>query len=524
MAGDSITCSRCGRANLSTHQFCAHCGAPLKKADPALDAENTLAGAYGHASSLDSGLTTYIPCVGGVIAERYELRAELGRGGMGVVWRAFDRQLEMEVALKLLPEVLANDPLAIARLKTEARTAMQLSHANIVRLYQFDQAECGPFLTMELLPGPTLAGYLAARLAEGKGPAPVEEVISWGTQACAALEYAHAQGVVHRDMKPHNLMRAADGTLKLTDFGIARVVSDSVTTLTGNVTVGTLTYMSPEQLLGHEVGPASDIYSLGITLYELAAGKPPFASGDITFQHQHEPPRPLTGDASRLNPAIMRALAKTPEQRWKSAAEFSRELRGSSGTRRVAPVEPPVRPPRRIPRPYRIPRYKWIIIGLAFVLWGPVKRACNSITEVVQSVREVPQVQLREEPTPAATEPSVRTPPPPRDSSRGSVVPPKTQMPPARDTAAAQPPRAQRGPHGATPRPKTPSPFETGPIAAGEDSHLVVQGDTLLVSDYVRRTMLNPAWWTQATKEERAAALDSARNQLLERLKKRRRP
>ena len=207
---------------------------------------------------------------------RYRLDSLAGRGGMGVVWKAHDEKLERTVALKFLPEVVAEDAEAVRDLKRETKRCLELTHPYIVRVH--DLVQDGPVaaIVMEYVDGESLAKRKAASPG---GCLTLRELRPLTGQLCAALDYAHGVAkIVHRDLKPGNLLLTRDGQLKVTDFGIARSLSDTHTRLTGRVgnTSGTLSYMSPQQLQGEDPAASDDIYALGATLYELLTGKPPF--------------------------------------------------------------------------------------------------------------------------------------------------------------------------------------------------------------------------------------------------------
>ena len=230
------------------------------------------------------------PAVGGLVAgqkvfRRYALRRILGRGGMGIVWLARDEELERDVALKFLPDLVAFNRGAVAELKRETRHALELTHPNILRSYDFIHDEAAAAISMEYVDGDSLANL---RPDQPGGVFEVAQLRGWIEQLCAALEYAHTQvRLVHRDLKPANLLVDRGGHLKVADFGIAHRLSESVTRMTHtSAPSGTLVYSSPQQLAGEPPSVADDIYGLGATLYELLTGKPPFYSGDIAAQVQ----------------------------------------------------------------------------------------------------------------------------------------------------------------------------------------------------------------------------------------------
>jgi TolB-like protein/cytochrome c-type biogenesis protein CcmH/NrfG len=277
----------------------------------------------------------------------YRLLEKIGEGGMGVVWRALDTSLAREVAIKLLPDSFAQDAGRLARLDSEARAVAALNHPNIVTLYAIEEAEGRRFLSMELLEGPTLAQRIPS------GGLPLEEFLRIALPVVEAVSAAHRRGVSHRDLKPQNVVLGAEGRVKVLDFGLARSpalaagleVSElpTRTQALGELS-GTLAYMSPEQLQGLPAGLPSDLFSLGVMLYEMASGRRPFqgeSAAALITAVLRDAPVPLT----RLNPAcpprlerlLERCLAKNPQQRPRSAEELLRELerlRGEAGAGR----------------------------------------------------------------------------------------------------------------------------------------------------------------------------------------------
>ena len=286
---------------------------------------------------LDLGQTIRGFTAGEKLFGRYTLRAILGRGGMGIVWRAFDEHLERDVALKFLPELIVLDHSALDELKRETKRNLELTHHNIVRIYDFVHEEQIACISMEYIDGPTLS---AVRIGCPEKIFEIEQLEHLVGHACQALDYAHAKAkIVHRDLKPANLMLNSRDQLKITDFGIARSLSDSVSMLSNRSSGGTLLYMSPQQLDGERPSSLDDIYSLGATLYELLTGKPPFFSGGIENQIREKIPASIAARQSEWDigsgktvPAhweetIAACLAKDPKQRPQSMREVSQRLR-----------------------------------------------------------------------------------------------------------------------------------------------------------------------------------------------------
>lgn len=296
---------------------------------------------------------------------RYTLDAILGRGGMGVVWRARDESLGEDIALKFLPDAVRWDPGAFDDLKAETRRARQLTHPNIVRIHDFVEDVSAAAISMELVVGRTLT---EVRLERENKILEVANIVPWLPQLGAALDYAHTQArVVHRDLKPSNIMLTREGVVKVTDFGVARSLADSITRVS-MMSAGTLVYMSPQQAMGEEPSAGDDIYSVGATLYELLTGKPPFHTGDVRVQlFQRKPDsiaarrRALGAGSGNEIPAaweetIAACMAKDAAERPTSAGEIARRL--------CAPVRP------RIKRWRRLTRRESLFAAVAITLLG----------------------------------------------------------------------------------------------------------------------------------------------------------
>jgi predicted Ser/Thr protein kinase len=267
--------------------------------------------------------------VGDLIADRYELEELVGTGGMSSVYRARDRLLERHVAIKILHEHYSGDDDYVERFRREARSAAKLSHPNIVTVIDRGQAAGRQYIVFEYVDGQNLKQFV-----KSKGRLPVRDALELGIEIGRALAFAHAQGLVHRDVKPQNVL-IGDGDVKVTDFGIARSVDVKAgLTQTGTV-LGTSEYISPEQATGRRVDARTDVYSLGVVVYELLAGEPPY-SGDsfvaVAMQHVGDPVPGITlvrpDVPLRVDAALRRAMAKDPDDRFASMGEFVTELEG----------------------------------------------------------------------------------------------------------------------------------------------------------------------------------------------------
>ncbi len=267
--------------------------------------------------------------IGSVLGGRYRLVELLGQGGMATIYRARDAQLDRDVAVKLLRPEFGRDPDFLARFRDEARAAASLNHPNIVSVFDFGEEASGPYLVMELVDGQDLASILREN-----GPLPPRQAARVSAEVAKALHAAHVRGIVHRDVKPSNILVGRDGRVKVADFGIARALTESQLTLPG-VTMGSVHYFSPEQARGEPATQASDIYSLGIVLYESLTGQRPF-SGDgaaavALARLSSTPPRPSSvrpGVPPELDRFVQRAMALDPAERFASAASMASALEG----------------------------------------------------------------------------------------------------------------------------------------------------------------------------------------------------
>ena len=272
------------------------------------------------------------------LAERYRVEHELGRGGMAKVYRGEDTVLGHTVAIKILAPHYADDPNFVTRFRREAQAAARLSNQHVVSVFDTGSDDGVHFIVMEFVEGRTLAEFIT-----GGGRIMPERAIDIAIDVCRALEAAHAQGVVHRDIKPGNIMITPAGEVKVTDFGIARVVSATETVAQTAAVLGTASYLSPEQAQSQPVDGRSDLYSLGCVIYEMVTGRPPFlgdspvAVASKQVLEQPVPPSRLNRDVSPdLDAVILRALAKNPDNRYQTAEEFRQDL---ERVRRGLPVE-----------------------------------------------------------------------------------------------------------------------------------------------------------------------------------------
>jgi serine/threonine protein kinase len=283
----------------------------------------------------------------GILSGRYETNEKLGTGGMSNVYKATDRILERTVAVKILAEHLSDDERFVARFKREALAVAKLIHPNIVQVYDTGVDGGRHYIVMEYVEGRS-----GAQILQRQGPVEPEAAAEIGAQACAGLDYAHRRGIIHRDVKPGNLMvvggpvGGGEMVVKLTDFGIARAIEQTRITQVGSV-VGTAAYLSPEQVRGEEATPATDVYALGVVLYQFLTGRLPYEGSslaELAVRQQNEKPLPpdtYNSDVPHtLGAAVLRALEGDPSQRYASAGELAAGLRlGLEGGDVTLPME-----------------------------------------------------------------------------------------------------------------------------------------------------------------------------------------
>jgi serine/threonine-protein kinase len=336
-----------------------------------------------------------------VIHDRYEIQGRLGIGGMSTVHRAFDTRLEREVAIKLLAEHLAEDETFVSRFRREALAAARLVHPNIVQVFDFglDAATGQHFIVMELVEGQSCAQLLRDRRV-----LPVDETLDVIAQACRGLDHAHRNGVVHRDVKPGNLLVSGDGgVVKLADFGIARATDQSSITQVGSV-LGTAAYLAPEQARGEEAGPPADIYALAVVTYQLLSGRLPYEAAslsELTLKQQREAPPPLDVVNPEVPPTLARAVARglalDPAVRYESALAMGEALR--AGARGIEP------PAADVP-------------DGATAATGLLETQPDDATASTRMLPRDPATEVREPRAPRQREPRRRGAPPPRKRKR----------------------------------------------------------------------------------------------------------
>lgn len=430
----------------------------------------------------------------GKMLDDYYIAALLGQGGMATVYKAYQSEVDRHVAIKVISPHFANDPNFTQRFEQEAKVVAKLQHPHILPLYNYGQAEGLTYIVMPLIDGGDLADLM---LQEHLGLARINKIIS---EIGDALDYAHAQGVVHRDIKPTNIMLDKRGNSLLTDFGLARILEERSSRLTASgYVVGTPVYMSPEQGMGEKLDGRSDIYSLGVVLYELATGKAPYESDTplgVIYRHINDPlpaPRELNPEIPEpLAKVITTAMAKRPEDRFATAGEMVGALQRAIGTNpslrqaaktSVEPHLPSLKKTRLVaknvsakpattPRNTESTRFNlWLISGIAVVLliflagvativglWYFSQQSSPNIPAVA------PQPTITEPPTPSPSPTPQPTETPPPTPVPTAVVPPTEppQSPPAEATTApsSQLPSATAPPPQPPPGPGRPPPLE----------------------------------------------------------------
>src|SRR6266404_478891 len=375
-----MECPVCTTENSAVASRCGKCHTPLPGADSP-ETLNDTGKAWSQAVSpqkakVAAARDDFEP--GTVLAGRYEIIALLGQGGMGAVYKARDTELDRFVALKLIRPELARNPEILRRFKQELILARQVTHKNVIRIFDLGQSDGIKFITMDFVEGQNLRELLLER-----GKFPAEQAARVMLQICRALEAAHTEGVIHRDLKPQNVMLSPDGRVYVMDFGIARSAYLPGMTQTGAL-IGTPEYMSPEQARGEKLTERSDLFSLGVIFYELLTGKSPYPAdaplGTLwkRLQDKAKPPAEIDATVPKaLNDIVMSALEIEPEKRLSSAREMAQQLEiwlgPSAGSSTIF-----------LPAPGAPAYWKWAsgALGVSLVaalvvfrVWGPSKPA-----------------------------------------------------------------------------------------------------------------------------------------------------
>jgi len=309
-------CKKCGNKLDNDAEFCPKCGTPVSETKSSKqNVEETI---DDFKTQLRGKSQTYgvlnlenLP-EGHIIDDRYEIKEKVGQGGFGAVYRVFDKKMSIDKALKIIPEALVSDEEAMADLQSEARTMISLNHNSIVRVYDFHDTGAVKYIDMEFVEGKTLTKF---KIEHPNKQVPETKVKELAIKIADGLAYAHSKGIIHKDIKPQNVMLTKDDDIKIMDFGIAETVRTSMSRIQNSSSSGTLVYMSPEQIKGKDVGKRSDIYSFGAMLYELLSGHPPFYKGDINYQILNEQPEQLKNVSDQMNDVILKCLVKDNKKR-----------------------------------------------------------------------------------------------------------------------------------------------------------------------------------------------------------------
>ena len=450
---------------------------------------------------------------------KYIIQAELGRGGMGIVYRGFDTILQRPVAIKVLAPPLSQDAEAITRFRQEAVAAANLQHPNIVTIHAVGEVNGYYYIVMELLEGAPLDKWLA-----GRGPLPLAQAQHILRQLAAALDYAHQRQLVHRDVKPANVMLAANGHATLMDFGLVRAAVGGDGRSTGG---GTPTYMAPEQILGAAVDGRADIYALGVILYEMVTGQALFARDAplaVAYAHLTDAPRPprlVRPDLPAPAEAVMlKALAKKPEDRFARASDLAAAFALACNNQwpagfKPSPTPPPQKQPTPAPRPMRpslpLPWLALLIVllvavigGLAWALMRPSDpRVLQPPTVIAGGSSTAPN-------TPTVVTNDIKTAPPgvasPTSLPTAPLVATKTLVPTPTHTPTA---RATPTPAPATATPTTTSP-PAAPLLLEPTEGLQVTGDTTFVWSWRGQLAANQAFEVHLWQDGTAGHLTAA--------------
>jgi serine/threonine protein kinase len=314
-------CTECGKDIFDEAKFCPNCGTPqmtVEVSDPGNS--NTL---KANVSKLYGAVNLDRLPEGYVINDRYEVKEKLGQGGFAAVYRVYDRNVETDKALKVFIDAFSNDKEAVEDLRREGKIMMNLTHERIVRIFDVHTTGSIKYIDMEYVDGKSLAEY---KLTFPDRKVPEETVLELGKKIAEGLSYAHGKRVIHKDLKPQNILVKEDGEIKITDFGISDCIRSSMSRVANTTSSGTLLYMAPEQIKGEDVGKEADIYSFGVLMYELLSGNPPFYRGAVEYQIFNEQPAILSHVSKDLNDIIIRCLEKEYGRRYGDGKEMKAAL------------------------------------------------------------------------------------------------------------------------------------------------------------------------------------------------------
>jgi serine/threonine protein kinase len=375
----TIKCPKCKHENPDGTAFCGQCGASLKEDEGFSDTKTFVS-------------SSETPQKGSVLAGRYRIIEELGRGGMGVVYKAEDTKLKRMVALKFLPTELTHIPEIKTRFMREAQAAAALDHPNICTVHEFDEADAKPFISMAYIEGQSLKDKLES------GPLDLEEALGIAEQVAQGLQEAHKKGIVHRDIKSGNIMVTDNGQAKVMDFGLARTSDRTLLTKEGS-TMGTVAYMSPEQTQGEEVNQRTDLWSFGIVLYEMLTGQLPFKG-----EHEHavvysilkENPKPITEIKSdiptSIEQVVYKALEKDPDKRYQKIDELIDDLKSISAG--IIPEEIKIRIKKEKLRKRKRAFLYGGTVGLVMIIAVLALTLFTGRTEAIDSIAVLPLENL----------------------------------------------------------------------------------------------------------------------------------
>ena len=381
-------CNKCGIQIDGESSFCHSCGSPAIKTEnnPLYNTEPVNEAAIPDPSKTVVQKKSLYGVVnlenlpeGHVIEDRYIIKSKLGQGGFGAVYRVYDQKMEIDKALKILPESVLNDREAMEGLRKEAKTMARLNHPGIIRIFEFHEKGSIKYIDMEFVDGKEFTDLKLDRLEKKLDESVVKK---YAVQIAKALAYAHSEGVIHKDIKPQNILVSKKNQVKIMDFGISETMRGSMSRIANSVSAGTLLYMAPEQIQGVDVGKEADIYSFGAMLYELIDGKPPFHQGDISYQILNKLPPNPDGASKPFNELIQKCLVKDYKARFRNFTEVLDVLEGQK-TKGVA--QGPTKPIQPVKTVYHTPPSKTVTQRLGEINERPVQSLVNFIYAAVKS-------------------------------------------------------------------------------------------------------------------------------------------